>query len=130
MTKGNQRLIDTGLILYGTIVYIGGIKSPRIHLKTNEYGIVKIKVDKDYLAQIKDNILYKVYGIEVKAKEYYPSFELDKSSFELVDMFDFSIETRKKSFEKLSNYITDNKIFEDAEDYLNMIRGRGAYADE
>lgn len=127
--KEERRIYDTGLILYGTIVDAGGSKNPNIHLKTNEYGVVKIKVDKDYLAQIKDNILYKVYGIKVKAKKYYPSFEFVSGSIELVDMFDFSIETRKKNFEKLSNYITDNKIFEDAEDYLNKIRERGVYAE-
>lgn len=72
--------VDTNLILYGEVVKVDIDLKAYIHLKTDEYGLVKIRIGKKVLRQISEK-LKNVVGINVLGKQNLKTKKLSKLCF-------------------------------------------------
>lgn len=117
-----EKYIETDMILYGIITYMGGKQNPSIHLDTDEYGLVTIYTQEYVLKQIKNNLLYKEIGVEVSAKQSINTFKLKdvcfKKFIEYSQKYDkdriYSLfEKGKESWKDISN----------VNEFLSEIRG-------
>lgn len=74
------------LYLRGTVVDAGGKHVSNIHLQTDDYGLVRIEVDPEYLAGLAENILYKKVEARVKGKRNLHTKELDLDEMKLISL--------------------------------------------
>jgi hypothetical protein len=114
---------DAEFYFYGKIIDAGGKEKANIHLLTEDYGLLKINTAQAYLAEMKENILYKTFGIRAKGKQKYGTSEIDKSSLEFIALLDYDTKYEKQYLaelrEKAGTWI--NTI--DPEKWLREIRG-------
>tara|TARA_A100000171_G_scaffold23606_1_gene21943 strand:- start:2453 stop:3232 length:780 start_codon:yes stop_codon:yes gene_type:complete len=80
---------DAEFYFYGTLTNAGGKSNPNIHLDTPEYGSLTISTQKEVLRNKEENMLYKKFGARVTGKQNSETGEFDKSSLELLELFDF-----------------------------------------
>ena len=78
--------VDAEVYLYGELTDAGGKERSNIHLDTKEYGIIKIDVDKDYLRNQKENLLYKEFGVRANGRQSVLTGEIDFNSLKLIDI--------------------------------------------
>lgn len=76
-------LVDTQLYLYGTIISAGG-KSPNIHLEDDNGDIYIISIPRATLASMEENMLYKYYEVEVRAKQSLATGDINRKDMELI----------------------------------------------
>lgn len=74
---------------YGTLTNAGGKSNPNIHLDTPEFGSITISTQKEVLRDKEENMLYRKFGARVVGKQNSETGEFDKSSLELLELFDF-----------------------------------------
>lgn len=84
--RSDEVWVDAEVYLYGTLTDAGGKEKSNIHLDTKEYGLVKIDADKDYLRDLKENLLYKEYGVRARGRQSVLTREIDLSSLVLLDI--------------------------------------------
>ena len=78
--------MDAEVYLYGTLTDAGGKDKSNIHLDTKEYGQVTIDSDKEYLKNIRENLLYKEFGVRAQGKQSLATGEIDMSSLRLISL--------------------------------------------
>ena len=78
--------VDAEVYLYGTLTDAGGKDKSNIHLDTREYGQITIDSDKEYLKNIKENLLYREFGVRAKGKQNLATGEIDMSSLRLISL--------------------------------------------
>ena len=78
--------VDAEIYLYGTLTDAGGKDKSNVHLDTKEYGQVTIEVDKEYLKNLRENLLYKEFGIRTIGKQNSVTGDIDLSSLKLVSL--------------------------------------------
>jgi hypothetical protein len=83
--------VDAEFYLYGELTNAGGKSNPNIHLDTEEYGILRIATEKDYLRDAEKNLLFKKFGLRVTGKQNLQTFEMDRNSLTFVDLFDYDM---------------------------------------
>ena len=116
--------IDSDLYLYGKIVDMGGMKSPNIHLATDDYGLVTVQTTEEVLANQKDNRLYKYAGIHVQAKQNVKSGKLDKNEVKLLAFVDYEQGYDDDYLSSLINKASKSwKDVTDTDKWLAEIRG-------
>lgn len=81
--------VNAEFYLYGELTNAGGKKASNIHLDTDEFGVVKIETDKDYLKAADENLLYRKFGIRVEGRQNLKTFEMDRSSLKFLDLFEY-----------------------------------------
>ena len=81
--------VDAEFYLYGELTNAGGKRSPNIHLDTEEFGVLKIATDKDYLKEADENLLYRKFGVRVEGRQNLRTFEMDRTSLKFVDLFEY-----------------------------------------
>ena len=84
--RSREIWVEAEVYLYGTLTDAGGKDKSNIHLDTKEYGLVKIDSDKDYLKNVKENLLYKEFGVRAKGKQSLATGEIDMSSLKLISL--------------------------------------------
>ena len=84
--RSEEIWVDAEIYLYGTLTDAGGKDKSNIHLDTKEYGQVTIDADKEYLRDIKENLLYKEYGVRTRGKQSLATGEIDFSSLKLISL--------------------------------------------
>lgn len=84
--RSKELWVEAEVYLYGTLTDAGGKDKSNIHLDTKEYGLVKIDSDKDYLKNVKENLLYKEFGVRAKGKQSLATGEIDMSSLKLISL--------------------------------------------
>lgn len=84
--RSSEIWVEAEVYLYGTLTDAGGKDKSNIHLDTKEYGLVKIDSDKDYLKNVKENLLYKEFGVRAKGKQSLATGEIDMSSLKLISL--------------------------------------------
>ena len=87
--RSEEIWVDAEVYLYGTLTDAGGKDKSNIHLDTKEYGQVTIDSNKDYLKNIKENLLYKEYGVRAIGKQSIATGEMDLSSLKLISLHGF-----------------------------------------
>jgi len=81
--------VQTELYFYGTLTNAGGKNKPNIHIDTTDLGTIIVKTDKSYLAEQNDNLLYKNIGVRALGLQRLDTGEIDKNSFELIELIDY-----------------------------------------
>lgn len=95
--------LDSDLYLYGKVTSMGGKTSPNLHLATDDYGTVIIQTTEEVLANEKENKLYKLVGVHVRAKQNVKSGQLDKNEVKLLDFVDYKQEYDSDYLSELIN---------------------------
>lgn len=80
--------VDAEIYYYGTLTDAGGKGKPNIHLDTKD-GLIKIDVDKEYLANYHGNPLYRKFGVIATAKQNIMTGAIDSSSLKLKELVEF-----------------------------------------
>ncbi len=121
----NEKLwVDAEFYLYGELTNAGGKNSPNIHLDTEEFGILRIATDKEYLKGADKNMLYKKFGMRVVGKQSLHTFEMDRNSLKFVDLFDYSTDYSDAYLDGLMRKAAPAwESVPDADQWLEEIRG-------
>lgn len=109
---------------YGKITSIGGKEKSSIHIVTDDFGILNIHTNKDYLTTLENNILYRTYGIRAIGKQHVETGELDRGSLQFVELIDYQPRYDEDYLNALrakarSNWLKDIN----PDDWLREIRG-------
>jgi len=81
--------VDAEFYLYGELTNAGGKSSPNIHLDTEEFGVLKIATEKDYLKEADENLLYRKFGVRVEGRQNLKTFEMDRTSLKFIALFEY-----------------------------------------
>lgn len=115
--------IQTELYFYGTLTNAGGKNKPNIHIDTTDFGSVIIKTDKNYLAEQNDNLLYKEIGVRALGLQRLDTGEIDKNSFELVELIDYQPKFDANYLDGLINKAASSwETVTDADEWVNNLR--------
>lgn len=116
-------MIDTESYFYGKLIDAGGKDKANIHLQTREYGVLTIKSDKDYLAELNGNPLYRNFAVRVRAKQNLMTGDVDKSSLELIELIDYQSRYDDDYLYGLISQATPRWEGVDADNWVSDIRG-------
>ena len=119
--------VDAEVYYYGMIVDAGGKNKSNIHLDTKD-GLLKIDADKELLANIEGNPLYRKFGVRVTAKQNIISGDIDSSSLKLIEMIEFEPKFDLAYLEKKIEAATPVWSGIDADEFLHKIR-EGVYGE-
>ena len=115
---------DAEFFFYGELTNAGGKNDPNIHLVTKEAGTLLIDVDKEFLKQQDENILYKEYGVRVQGKQNIATGELDKRNLKLIDLVDYNSRFDEQYLSTLISKVGDKFSGIDVDNWINEIRGK------
>ena len=115
--------VETEMYFYGSLEDAGGKESPNIHLQTKEFGLIVISTDKDTLRSEGRNLLYKEYGVRALGLQNALTGELDKSSFKLVEILDYTPAFDESYINGLINKVGDKFKDVDVDEYISELRG-------
>jgi len=87
--RTNDMWVDTEVYLYGKIMDAGGVTKTNVHLQT-DIGNVKIEASEEEIVSIKENPLYKMYGIRAKGKQNVITGEIDRRSLRFLNIIDYN----------------------------------------
>lgn len=109
---------------YGQLMDAGGSESPNIHLKTKDYGTLKISSKKEYLKDLQENILYKYYSVRALGRQNIETGEIDSSSLILLEMTKVDNEYDDQYLAQLIAKATPRWAdVKDVDKWLDTIRG-------
>jgi len=114
---------DAEFYFYGVLTNAGGKNKPNIHLDTDEWGTIIIKTGKSYLAQQKENLLYKIFGVRARGKQNIETGEIDTKNLELVELIEYKPLYDEEYLSKLIKKASKHWKDIDADNWLNQIRG-------
>lgn len=115
---------EADLYFYGQLVDAGGSENINIHIKTTDYGILKISTEKEYLKNQQENILYKNFTIRAIGRQNINTGEIDTSSLTLLEMNQFDPRYNEDYLQGLIERATPHwKDIQDTEEWLSQIRG-------
>jgi hypothetical protein len=118
--------VEVELYFYGKVTNAGGKDRANIHVSVQDQGTFIVQTPQEVLAGWKENILYRSFGIRVIGKQNMATGELDRASFQYVEMIDsqerldraYLTQLRKKASSWISAINPDS--------WLNDIRGTDA----
>lgn len=116
-------LMDIEAYYYGILTDAGGKDKANIHLDTKDAGSLTIKADKEYLANYESNILYRKFGVRVRAKQNILTGDIDKSSLSLVELIDYEPKVNEEYLNNLIKKSTPKWKDVDADKWVAEIRG-------
>ena len=119
---------DAEVYYYGTLVDAGGKNKSNIHLDTKD-GLIMIDADKDILANIQGNPLYRKFGVRASAKQNIINGDIDRSSLKLIEMIEFEPKFDMAYLEKKIEASTPVWSGIDADEFLHEIR-EGSYVEQ
>ena len=116
---------DAEIYYYGTLVDAGGKNKSNIHLDTKD-GLIMIDADKEILASIEGNPLYRKFGVRAMAKQNIINGDIDRSSLKLIEMMEFEPKFDMAYLERKIEASTPVWSGIDADEFLHEIR-EGSY---
>jgi hypothetical protein len=124
--RTKEHWAEAEFYFYGKITNAGGKERANIHLFTEEYGNLIIQTSWRFLADKKENILYKTFGVRAKGRQNTETGEIDKSSLLFVELIDYNNQYDEKYLKAIRNKAKAwiNNI--DPDDWINEIRGYNA----
>ena len=117
---------DAEVYYYGTLVDAGGKNKSNIHLDTKD-GLIMIDADKEILANIVGNPLYRKFGVRATAKQNIITGDIDRSSLQLIEMTEFEPKFDMAYLERKIAASTLVWSGIDVDEFLHEIR-EGSYA--
>ena len=118
--------VDTEVYLYGKIMDAGGVTKTNVHLQT-DVGNVTIEATEQEIVSIKENPLYKMYGIRAKGKQNVITGEIDRKSLRFLSIIDYSPSYDESYLNSKIDEATSTWNGVDVNMFLHEIR-EGAYA--
>lgn len=115
--------VDAEFYLYGTLKNAGGKDKANIHIDTDDYGYLKVAVDKEDLRTWKDNPLYKSMGVRVSGKQNIETGEMDKNSLKLLELIDYDANFEAQYIAKLIKEAKPNWVGIEVDEWLHDLRG-------
>lgn len=116
---------DAEVYYYGTLVDAGGKNKSNIHLDTKD-GLIMIDADKEILANIEGNPLYRKFGVRATAKQNIITGDIDRSSLKLIEMMEFEPKFDMAYLERKIKASTPVWSGIDVDEFLHEIR-EGSY---
>lgn len=77
---------DAEFYFYGMLVNAGGKDKTNIHLNTREHGMLTIATEKDFLMDLKENVLYKYFKVRALGRQNISTKEMDTTSLKLIEL--------------------------------------------
>lgn len=121
--RTEETWVETEIYMYGEITNAGGKSRSNIHIDTKEYGVLTIAADKTTLKKIEENMLYREYGVRVKAKQNLQSGELDTKSLRLIELIDIQKKYDEEYLDSLIERASPRWKDTDVDDWLGQLRG-------
>lgn len=114
---------DGEFYMYGLLTDAGGKNNSNIHLDVDGQTLV-ISTNKDLLAALEVNPLYKSYGVRVRGRHKIDTGEIDKKSLTLIELINYSPRYNEKYLEDLIEKAAPSfKGIGDADEWVHKIRG-------
>lgn len=115
--------VDAEFFFYGELINAGGKNEPNIHLVTKEAGTLLIDVDKEFLKNQDNNILYREYGVRVQGKQNAATGELDKKGLKLIQLVDYNSRFDEQYLSSLITKVGNKFRGLDVDNWIHEIRG-------
>ncbi|MEY4483441.1 MAG: hypothetical protein RL693_893 [Verrucomicrobiota bacterium] len=125
--RHDQVWVEAEFYLYGELTNAGGKNTPNIHLDTEDYGTLRITVEKDYLKSGDKNLLYKKFGVRVTGRQNLQTFEMDPNSLRFIELLDYNAAYSESYLDTLMEKAAPAWAGVDANAWLTDLRG-GAHA--
>lgn len=122
-SKKEPLWLESEFYFYGKIVNAGGKNDPNIHIDTEEFGTIKIHTPMSFLEKLEKNLLYKIYGIRALGKQNSQTNEIDKSSFQFLELIEYQPKYDEEYLKSLQKKAQKSWKDIDAEEWLKQIRG-------
>lgn len=121
--RTSENWVDAEFYFYGKITNAGGKDKANIHLITEELGTLYIQTPQEFLANAKENILYKNYIIRARGKQNSETGEIDKQSLTFIELIDYNTKYDELYLKKLRSkaMIWLSKI--EPDEWLKDMRG-------
>lgn len=115
---------DAEFYFYGMLVNAGGKDKTNIHLNTKEYGMLTIATEKDFLKDLKENVLYKYFKVRALGRQNIKTTEIDTSSLQLLELYPYDPTYSEQYLAELIRKASPKwKNVDDADEWLSQIRG-------
>ena len=115
---------DAEFYFYGMLVNAGGKDKTNIHLNTKEHGVLTIATEKDFLMDLKENVLYKYFKVRASGRQNIDTTEIDTSSLRLLELNPYDPTYSEQYLAGLIRKASPKwKNAGDADEWLSRIRG-------
>lgn len=106
------------------LVNAGGNDKTNIHLNTKEHGVLTIATEKDFLMDLKENVLYKYFKVRASGRQNIDTTEIDTSSLRLLELNPYDPTYSEQYLAGLIRKASPKwKNAGDADEWLSRIRG-------
>lgn len=114
---------DTEYYIYGQLTNAGGKGKSNIHIDTKDSGTFIVNVEKSFLKNATENMLYKEYGVRVMARQNILTGELDRQSLRLIELVDYTPKYDESYLNSLITKVGNRFDGIDADYLINEMRG-------
>ncbi len=118
--------VEVELYLYGEVIDAGGKEKANIHVAVPGKGVFIVQTPKKTIAELKESIIYKPYGLRVLGKQNMSTGEVDRNSVQFVELIDHQARFDKAYFDQLRKKASPWIKGIDPDAWLNEIRGADA----
>lgn len=118
--------VDVELYLYGEVTNAGGKERSNIHVAVPGKGVFIVQTPKKTIADLKESIIYKPYGLRVLGKQNMSTGEVDRNSVQFIELIDHQARFDKAYFDQLRKKASPWLKGIDPDAWLNEIRGTDA----
>ncbi len=118
--------VEVELYLYGEVIDAGGKEKANIHVSVPGKGVFIVQTPKQAIADLKESIIYKPYGLRVVGKQNMATGEVDRNSVQFLELIDHQARFDKAYFDQLRKKASPWIKEIDPDAWLNEIRGADA----
>ena len=127
LLKAEESWVGGEFYFYGEVTTAGGKQDASIRLDTEEYGLLTISTDKDFLSKIEENLLYHECAVRATGRQDVNNGEIDKASLKLIDFVDYNPRFDESYINELVKQGASSWVDVNVDEYLDELRGRKAY---
>jgi len=115
---------DAEFYFYGVLVNAGGKDKTNIHLHTKDNGLITIATEKEFLQDLKENVLYKYFMVRAVGRQNIISGAIDLSSLRLLQLTPYDPSYNDQYLARLIKRASPKwEDVGDADKWLSEIRG-------
>jgi len=118
--------MEVELYLYGEVVDAGGKEKANIHVAVPKQGVFIVQTPRKTIAELKESIIYKQYGLRVLGKQNMSTGEVDRNSVQFLELIDHQARFDKDYLNQLRKKAAPWIKGIDPDAWLNEIRGTDA----
>lgn len=118
--------VEVELYLYGEVIDAGGKEKANIHVSVPGKGVFIVQAPKQAIADLKESIIYKPYGLRVLGKQNMSTGEVDRNSVQFLELIDHQARFDKDYLNQLRKKAGPWIKGIDPDAWLNEIRGTDA----